>query len=315
MNKFSNAKTAQRKANTRATLKGSLNMAIALLNKDFREDVVDYVISSAKANLNTNKQDLANVALYPKLTIIRRTVNNIFDTVELNTCYSIDHLNNDALKGHMQKSLDLTVQASGWTEQEILELKNDDQSAMSLTVKIAYALANPKEESLVEEGREALMIIASPFMESAGRMKQGFAEVNELAAEEMMKTPSDDLYVRHCGVVMLKTDVPAFERHATYTYLTEDLQLTATNAQAVTSEDGAHYALVNGMAELLTQLLANELSYDLYNQKVAEAIERDKKLNKLEQDILELEKQNKEGKLSDSDFATQISKLEKEAGL
>ena len=80
------------------------------------------------------------------------------------------------------------------------------------------------------------------------------------------------------------------------------------------SPDGS-YNLPTVFFKLYDSMTANELSYDEYNQAIAEAIERDKKLTKLDQDILELEKQNKEGKLSDSDFATQISKLEKEAGL
>ena len=133
MKKLTLAQRMQNKANIRNVLKGSLSVLVCLLNKDFREDIADYTITSAKENVSEHKADLKHIELYPAFTVARRAMLDLLDTVQLNICVDVDHLSSDTLKGHLQKSIDLSLKASGWTQEEFDAIPNIDQSTMTIS--------------------------------------------------------------------------------------------------------------------------------------------------------------------------------------
>lgn len=314
MRKTTAARKEQNLINIRNLIKGSLNVAVCLLNKDFRENLVDYVITTAKSEAHANNDDLKQMQFNPNYVILRRSILNLLDSIELNTCVDEDQLNSEALKGHLRKSIDVALTASGWTREEFDALHNLDYSAMTITSKCAYVLANPKEGSIYCESMEYVNMVLEPIKATYSRLIEGYKEVAEQTVAEIANLPENDKYTLINGTLVAKEHETMFKYLASTEYLKNTLSLSDDNIQKVMSPDGS-YNLPTVFFKLYDSMTANELSYDEYNQAIAEAIERDKKLTKLDQDILELEKQNKEGKLSDSDFATQISKLEKEAGL
>lgn len=267
---ISAVRKAQIKLNVRNAFKASFNTAICLLNKDFREDLVDYVLANAKSGLKDNQQDLTQMQFNPALTITRRAVTNVFDTIELNTCVDEAQLSTDTLKGHIRKSIDITLKASGWSREELDSLHNGDYSAMTISNKCSYALAHPKEDSLYAEAMSYVMLVLSPVMATYERMKEGVSEIAEEASKH--KVESDIDYKRINGVLVHKDFEHVYVRKQLIDYLTNDLYLSEENAKNCLTSDGKQYELPLGLMELRSALVDNKLSYDEYNKAIAELI-------------------------------------------
>ena len=272
MKKLTLAQRMQNKANIRNVLKGSLSVLVCLLNKDFREDIADYTITSAKENVSEHKADLKHIELYPAFTVARRAILNLLDTVQLNICVDVDHLSSDTLKGHLQKSIDLSLKASGWTQEEFDAITNIDQSTMTISNKIGYVLAHPKEESLYSEGMTILLAIAQPFMETYERMSKGMQEVAEQAAEEINKLPKDEKYVRLYGVLVPKANVKEFVYQTTVTRLEEELFLSNENIKQIVDKETGHYTLPEGTMEARAKYIEADITFDEYNKIIADLI-------------------------------------------
>ena len=272
MKKLTLAQRMQNKANIRNVLKGSLSVLVCLLNKDFREDIADYTITSAKENVSEHKADLKHIELYPAFTVARRAILNLLDTVQLNICVDVDHLSSDTLKGHLQKSIDLSLKASGWTQEEFDAITNIDQSTMTISNKIGYVLAHPKEESLYSEGMTILLAIAQPFMETYERMSKGMQEVAEQAAEEINKLPKDEKYVRLHGVLVPKANVKEFIYQTTVTRLEEELFLSNENIKQIVDKETGHYTLPEGTMEARAKYIEADITFDEYNKIIADLI-------------------------------------------
>lgn len=272
MKKLTLAQRMQNKANIRNVLKGSLSVLVCLLNKDFREDIADYTIASAKENVSEHKADLKHIELYPAFTVARRAILNLLDTVQLNICVDVDHLSSDTLKGHLQKSIDLSLKASGWTQEEFDAITNIDQSTMTISNKIAYVLAYPKEESLYSEGMTILLAIAQPFMETYERMGEGMQEVAEQAAKEANSFPKDEKYVRLNGAIVLKERAQSYTYSSIASYLSEQLHLDDENINTLIDPKTNHYELPTGTMVAHGKLLNREITYVEYNKIVAELI-------------------------------------------
>ena len=272
MTKLTAAQRLQNKANLRNFVKGTLSVLVCMLNKDFREDIVDYTIASAKSNVVENKADLKNIELYPAFTIARRAILNMLDTVQLNICIDVEHLHSDALKGHLQKSIDLALTASGWSKADFDALTNYDMSAMTISTKIAHVLAHPLEESLHTEGMGILLTVAQPFIETYQRMGEGLQEVTEQTAEEINKLPKDEKYVRLHGVLVPKANVKEFIYQTTVTRLEEELFLSNENIKQIVDKETGHYTLPEGTMEARAKYIEADITFDEYNKIIADLI-------------------------------------------
>lgn len=272
MAKLTQARKEQNKANVRNFIKGSFNVAVCLLNKDFREDLVDYVISTAKSDVVLNNQDLKQMQFNPAYVVIRRAILNALDTVELNVCVDEEQLNSEALKGHLRKSIDLTLDASGWTREEFDAIHNRDYSAMTITSKCAFALSHPKEKSIFSEGMVYINMVLEPLKASYTRLAKGYEEVTEKAYEESRKFPENEKYELISGVLVAKEHVKNYKYFEMFNYLTDQLSLNDDNAFKVINVEGTAYHLPTGTMHLFDRFTAKELSYDDYNQAIAELI-------------------------------------------
>lgn len=303
------------KTNIRNIIKGSLNVVVAMLNKDFRESAVDYAINNAKANASNAKTMMANSRLYPKLVMARASVTNVFNLIEMHTFYEVEHLTSPAARQSAAEGINLILQASGWTLEEFNAAKAQDSSSLSILDKMLIALNNPKGDSVIAEGREILLEAAAPFMESHFRLQDGLQEFMEEVNESFESASQDDKYTVHDGKVMLKEDVHAYQVYKTKEYLTCGLHLNEENAAALTSADGTKYELVRGVVELLTRFKEDEISWHSYNEGVAKAIQDAKTMAQFEADMGDLQKLYDEGKVTPNEYATRISKLQKKYGL
>lgn len=271
MRKTTTARKEQNLINIRNLIKGSLNVAVCLLNKDFRENLVDYVITTAKSEARVNNDDLKQMQFNPGYVILRRSILNLLDSIELNTCVDEDQLNSEALKGHLRKSIDVSLTASGWTREEFDALHNLDYSAMTITSKCAYVLANPKEGSIYCESMVYLNMVLEPMKATYSRLIEGYKEVAEQTVAELAKLPENEKYTLLNGVLVAKEHETMFKYLASTEYLKTKMYLNEDNLSKVLSEDG-NYNLPIGTMKLYDRLTANELSYDEYNKAIAELI-------------------------------------------
>lgn len=272
MIKLTSAQRRQNKTNVRNFVKGTFSALVCMLNKDFREDVVDYTIASAKSNVVENKADLKNIELYPAFTVARRAILNMLDTIQLNTCIDVEHLSSDSLKGHLQKSIDLALKASGWSKDDFESLTNHDMSAMTISSKITHVLANPRDESLYAEGMEILLTIAQPFIETYQRMGNGLQEVTEQTAEEINKLPKDQKYVRIGNVLVTKANQKEHIYKTSALYLEEKFSLSDENIKQIVDKETGHYTIPEGTMEAHAKYTTSDITFYEYNKIIADLI-------------------------------------------